>query len=321
MISVIVPIYAEEKNIVPFLDRLIPSLTGFSYEVIFCLDPSPDNTEKIIIEQIKNFKQVSLIKMSRRFGQAAATLSGIYHCRGDYCIIIDVDLQDPPELIPLMVKKANEGFDVVYAKRRSRKGETFIKKIICCVGYALINKISETNIPRNTGDFRLISRRVIEHLKQLKETNGFLRGLVSFVGFPQTFIEYDREERLSGKGNYNRLTGSLKIGFNGIIGFSNKPLQLTSLLGLSFSFLSLLMGFSYFLQKLFGVSLTPGLPTTIIAITFFSGIQLFCLGIMGEYIGRIYDEVKKRPMYIIDEIIDEQTLHAKTHDFLKKTAT
>lgn len=305
-ISVVIPVYKESKNIKPFLERLEPVLDKLktTYEIIFCLDPSPDNTEEIITQEIQRNSNIRLLVFSRRFGQPAATMAGILYCKGEACVIIDVDLQDPPELIEQMYNKLKQGFDVVYAKRKSRKGETLIKRFIAYFGYTAINWLSDVNIPRNTGDFRIITRRVIEELRNLNESHGFLRGLVAYVGFPQAYVEYDRDQRFAGKGNYNRLTGSLKIGLNGIISFSSRPLQLMSIVGACLAGFSFLIGLWYFLQKIIGVDLTPGLSTTVLVVTFFAGVQLLCLGLMGEYVGRIYDEVKRRPMFIVDKTIE-----------------
>lgn len=305
-ISIVVPIYKEERNIRPFLSRTeaVMRQMGVSYEIIFALDPSPDRTEEVVEQEIARNPNVRLLVFSRRFGQPAATMAGIFHSEGKNCVVIDVDLQDQPELFPEMYAKISEGYDVVYAKRRSRKGETLVKKLIAHVGYSVINKLSDVQIPRNTGDFRIMTRRVIEELRSLNETHGFLRGLVAFVGFKQTFIEYDRDERLSGVGNYNRLTGSLKIGLNGLISFSTKPLFMMSITGFGLAAFSFLLGLLYLIQKLAGVPLTPGLSTTILAISFFSGVQLLSLGLIGEYVGRIYDEVKQRPMYIVDRKVN-----------------
>ncbi len=305
-ISVVVPVYKEEGGILPFLDRTVPVLRALTekYEIIFCLDPSPDNTENEILNLIKSNDKLRLVVMSRRFGQPAATMAGIFMCNAKSCVVIDVDLQDPPELIEQLYSKMTEGFEVVYAKRRTRKGETFLKKIIAYFGYTLINKLSDVQIPRNTGDFRIMSKRVVDELKRLHESHGFLRGLVSYVGFRQTFIEYDRDARLLGKGNYSRFTGSLKIGLNGLISFSSKPLTIMSITGFFVAGLSFMLGGWYVLQKLLGINLTPGLSTTVLLISFFSGVQLLGLGLIGEYVGRIYDEVKRRPMYIIDKKIN-----------------
>lgn len=302
-ISLVVPVYKEEGNIRPFLQRaeLVFTEMGVNYEIIFALDPSPDRTEEIILEEINRNPKIGLLVFSRRFGQPAATMAGILSCKGNACVVIDVDLQDQPELINDLYAKLAEGYEVVYAKRRSRKGETLIKKIVSYLGYVAINRLSDVQIPRNTGDFRIMTRRVIEELRQLNESHGFLRGLVAYVGFKQAYVEYDRDERNIGKGNYNRLTGSLKIGLNGLISFSSKPLQLMSVAGSFLAVLSFLIGSWYVVQKLIGINLTPGLSTTVLIVTFFSGVQLLALGLMGEYVGRIYDEVKGRPLYIIDK--------------------
>jgi polyisoprenyl-phosphate glycosyltransferase len=305
-ISIVVPVYKEESNIRPFLDRTVAVLQKLhlSYEIVFALDPSPDRTEQIIVEEIPKNANIKLLVFSRRFGQPAATMAGILSCTGATCVVIDVDLQDQPELIEQLHAKLSQGFEVVYAQRRSRRGETLVKRMISYLGYAAINRLSDIQIPRNTGDFRIMTRRVIEELRGLNETHGFLRGLVSYVGFKQAFVEYDRDERHAGKGNYNRLTGSLKIGLNGLISFSSRPLQLMSLAGLSIAGFSFLLGAWYVVQKLSGVEFTPGLPTTVLVITFFSGVQLLGLGLMGEYIGRIYDEVKRRPLFIVDKKVN-----------------
>ena len=305
-ISVVVPVYKEEGNIRPFLERIEPVLQGISerYEILFCLDPSPDRTEHVIMDEIQRNRRIKLVVFSRRFGQPAATLAGIAICKGDSCAVIDVDLQDPPELIAQLHAKMKDGFDVVYAKRRSRKGETLTKRFVSWAGYGVINKLSDVAIPRNTGDFRIMSRRVCDELNRLNEGHGFLRGLVAYVGFPQTFVEYDRDARLVGAGHYNRFLGSLKIGLNGIVSFGSRPLQLMSIVGFLVAGFSFLLGAWYVITKLLGWVYNPGLPTTVLVVTFFSGVQLLSLGLMGEYVGRIYDEVKRRPKYIIDKKID-----------------
>lgn len=305
-ISLIVPVYKEEANIRPFLKRVeaVFDKIGKTYEIIFSLDPSPDRTEETILEEINRNTNIKLLLFSRRFGQPAATIAGILACTGETCVVIDVDLQDQPELIEQLYAKLSEGFEVVYATRRSRRGETWFKRVISHFGYSVINELSDVKIPRNTGDFRIMTRRVIEELRGLNETHGFLRGLVAYVGFKQSFIEYDRDERFAGAGNYNRLTGSLKIGLNGLISFSSRPLFLMSIVGFVLAGLSFLFGAWYMLQKIIGVTLTPGLSTTVLLVTFFSGVQLLGLGLIGEYVGRIYDEVKRRPMYILDRKVN-----------------
>ena len=305
-ISVVVPVYKEEDSIRPFLERTekVFQQMNKTYEIIFALDPSPDDTEKVIMKEINRNPSIRLLVLSRRFGQPAATMAGILSCSGETCVVIDVDLQDQPELIGQMYARLKEGYEVVYAKRRSRKGETLIKRVISRVGYSVINKLSDVKIPGNTGDFRIITRRVMEELRRLNESHGFLRGLVAYVGFRQTFIEYDRDKRYTGKGNYNRLTGSFKIGLNGLVSFSARPLFIMSIVGFLVAGLSFLLGAWYVIQHLIGIDLTPGLPTTVLLISFFAGIQLLGLGLVGEYVGRIYDEVKQRPMYIVDRKVN-----------------
>lgn len=304
-ISVVVPVYKEELNIRPFIARIeaVFKKTGVTYEIIFTLDPSPDRTEEVILEEINRNPNIKLMVFSRRFGQPAATMAGILTCTGQTCVVIDVDLQDQPELIEQLYAKLEEGYEVVYAKRRSRQGETLVKRIISHVGYTAINKLSDVQIPRNTGDFRIMTRRVIEELRLLNESHGFLRGLVAYVGFKQAFIEYDRDERFSGAGNYNRLTGSFKIGMNGLISFSSKPLQLMSVFGFSLAALSFAIGMFVVFSKLFWSNYVEGFTSMAILVTFLAGVQLLCLGLMGEYISRIYDEVKRRPLYIVDKKI------------------
>ncbi len=303
-LSIVIPIFEEETTVPLFLQRVIPILEKITphFELLFCMDPGRDNTRQIISDFVQKDGRIRLLIFSRRFGQPAATIAGIENCHGEACVVIDVDLQDPPELIPELVKKWHEGYDVVYAQRRSRKGETLVKRVVSYLGYKLINYIAEVPIPPNTGDFRLINRRVIESLRGLRETHGFLRGLVAYTGYRQTAVLYDRDARLAGQSKYNRFTGSIRIGMNGLISFSSKLLSLSSFLGLLASGVSFLVAIWYLCQKLFlNPNITPGLPTTVIMITFFGGIQLISLGILGEYIGRIYDEVRCRPKYMISE--------------------
>lgn len=306
-LSIVVPIFEEEKTVPLFLQRMIPILEKVTsdFEILFCMDPGKDNTRDVIDDFIKKDPRIRLIVFSRRFGQPAATIAGIKSCLGRACVVIDVDLQDPPELIPELVRKWREGYDVVYAKRRTRKGETLIKRFVAYAGYKLINYIAEVPIPPNTGDFRLMSRRVIKSLCDLKESHGFLRGLVAYAGYRQTAVLYDRDPRMAGISKYNRFTGSIKIGMNGVIAFSTKPLALASLLGFVGAIFSLLLGLLYIAEKVFfSPSITPGIPTTVVVVTFFASVQLITLGIMGEYIGRIYDEVRHRPQYMIAERIN-----------------
>src|SRR3977135_3894678 len=305
-LSIVVPVYKEAANIRPFLQRTEAVMAKMkqNYEIIFALDPSPDDTEAVILREIERNPAVKLILFSRRFGQPAATMAGILNCTGEKCVVIDVDLQDQPEVIEQLYNKMAEGYEGVYAMRSSREGETLIKRAVSYFGYTVINRLSDVQIPRNTGDFRIMSRRVIEELRLLSETPGVLRGMVAFVGFRQASVKYKRDARLSGTGNYNRLVGSLRIGINGLVGFSSRPLQLMSMAGFVVPAISFAIGLWYVIQKLMGFTLTPGLPTTVLVVSFFSGVQLLALGVVGEYIGRIYDESKRRPMYIVDKKVN-----------------
>ena len=241
-----------------------------------------------------------MLRFSRRFGQPMATLAGLEAAEGDAVVVIDCDLQDPPELIPTLVQRWRDGFDVVYAQRRTRAGETLAKRIVARVGYRIINRIAEVEIPANTGDFRLMSRRVVDNVTALKEHHGFLRGLVGLVGFSQTSVPYDRDARAGGTSKYGQVFGSLVIGINGVVGFSRYPLQLISLLGISFSGIAFIVAVVYLALKLAGVAFPIGNPTVVVVVAFFSGIQLLSLGVMGEYVGRIYDEARQRPKFIIE---------------------
>src|ERR1700730_12883200 len=301
-LSIVVPVYKEEGNVPEFLGRMARILDAVtkSYEIIFALDPSPDRTEEVILDARAIDPRIKLLKFSRRFGQPMATLAGLQYAAGAAVIVMDVDLQDPPELVQPMFEKWKEGYDVVYAQRKNRDGETWIKKLVSVVGYKTINRIAEVNIPPNTGDFRLMSRRVVAEINRLKECHGFLRGMVALVGFKQTSILFDRPPRFAGKVNYNRFLGSLRIVFNGIFCFSNYTLTLSTQLGFIIAICAFLVGFLYALLKIFGFPFPLGNPTIVILVLFLVGIQLLGIGILGEYIGRIYEEVKERPRFIVE---------------------
>lgn len=302
LLSLVVPVYKEEKNVPEFLRRLRPILSRVTedYEIIFSLDPSPDRTEEVVLEERAKDDRIKLLKFSRRFGQPMATLAGLSYSRGSAVIVMDVDLQDPPELVEEMVTKWREGYDVVLPQRRERTGEPWIKKLVASTGYKVINKIADVRIPPNTGDFRLMSRRVVEEVVRLKESHGFLRGMVAVVGFKQCLIPFDRPARFAGETNYNRFLGSLRIGFNGIFCFSTYALTLSTMAGFAIAGASFLIGLAYLVMKLAGFPFPIGNPTIVILILFLGGIQLISVGILGEYIGRIYEEVRSRPKFIVD---------------------
>lgn len=301
-ISIVVPVYKEEGNIPEFLRRIVPILEKESsnFEIVFSMDPSPDRTETVLEQARKNDPRVKFLKFSRRFGQPMATLAGLQFSTGKAVIVIDVDLQDPPELISEMLQKFREGFDVVYAQRKSRRGETAVKRLVSYIGYQLINRIASIEVPPNTGDFRLMSRRVVDEVVRLRESHGFLRGMVAFVGFKQTSILFDRPERFAGKGNYNRFFGSILIGMNGVICFSNYLLTLSTIMGLFVAGSAFLLAILYYFLWLNGWPFPMGNPTIVIIVLFLGGVQLVSVGILGEYIGRIYDEIRQRPKFIVD---------------------
>ncbi len=303
-LSIVVPVYREEKNVPEFLRQITPILDGLSsdYEVIFCLDPSPDQTERVILDERQRNPKIKLLTFSRRVGQPMATLAGLQYARGNAVVVMDVDLQDPPELVREMVAKWREGYDVVLAQRRTRPGDPLVRKLGARVAYWLIRRIAEVDIPENTGDFRLLSRRAVEEINRLKECHGFLRGLVSLVGFRQTVVQFDRPTRFAGATHYPAI-GSMRIALNGLVCFSTAALRLSSIMGFLTAGFSLLLTAAYLVLKLVGFEIRWGNPTMVILITFLGGVQLIGIGILGEYIGRIYDEVRLRPRFIVDRKI------------------
>jgi len=302
LLSLVVPVYREEKNIPEFIRRIGTILAPISedYEVIFAMDPSPDRTEDVILEHRARDPRIKLLKFSRRFGQPMASLAGMQYSSGDAVIVMDVDMQDPPELVAQMVDKWREGYDVVLPQRTRRTGEPWIKRLVAETGYKVINKIADVRIPPNSGDFRLMSRRVVNEVVKLKESHGFLRGMVAVVGFRQYLLPFERPARYSGETKYNRFFGSLRIGFNGIICFSTYALTLSTQLGFLIAGASFVIAIAYLIMKLCGFPFPVGNPTLVILILFMGGIQLISVGILGEYIGRIYEEVRARPRFIVD---------------------
>ena len=301
-ISVIVPVFNESENINLFLDRIIKVLEKATneYEIIFILDPSKDDTEQKIKNKLKENPKIKLIKFSRRFGQPAATLAGIKNSSYEKIVFIDVDLQDPPELIIEMYENSKKGFETILAKRRKKKGENPVRKLISDVGYYLISKLSDTNIPMNVGEYRMISRRVANEIIELEEKEFFLRGINSFIGFSQKILEFDREPRTKGSTKYNKFTGSLRIGLNGIFSFSTKPLHFITIL----STISFIFSFTIFVLyllltafKLFVFKYQFFIITLILLV---SSLIFFSLGIISEYLARIIPDIKKRPTYIIE---------------------
>jgi glycosyltransferase involved in cell wall biosynthesis len=306
-ISVVVPVYKEEHNIKPFLDELIPILNNFKdYEVIFALDPAyMDNTENVIKKYCIKNNKIKLIIFSRKFGQPAAMLAGLRSATGDVMVVMDVDLQDPPVKIKEMYDiLQNENVDVVLAKRKSKIGENFLRKIIANIGYFFINKLSDTKIPFNVGEFRIMKKKVVDHIISLNEGVFFLRGANSFVGFKTKIIEFDRKSRVIGSTKYNKYTGSLSIGLNGIFLYSTKPLHFITLFSFLFFLTSAAVFLAYILLTFFNFFVFKYQFFTIVLILLLSSLIFISLGIIAEYIARIIPDIKKRPTYIIDKKIN-----------------
>jgi dolichol-phosphate mannosyltransferase len=300
--SIVVPVYNEEEVIHETYRRLTEVMrsTKEAYELLFVNDGSKDRTAEIIKEYSEQDPAVVLLDFARNFGHQIAITAGMDYARGEAVVVIDADLQDPPELILEMIEKWKQGFDVVYAKRTKRKGETYFKKQTAAMFYRFLRAMTDIDIPLDTGDFRLLDRKVCDQMNSIQEKNRFVRGLVSWVGFKQIAVEYERDERLAGESKYP-LKKMLKLSMDGITSFSYKPLKLASYAGVTLSGI----GFIYLLVvmylKLFTDSTITGWSSLIVIQLFFSGIILIILGMIGEYIGRIYDETKNRPLYIVRE--------------------
>ena len=304
LLSVVVPVYNEEQTLPRFLATIRPVLASVTedYEILFVADPCTDGTIEVIRAEHERDPRIKLLLFSRRFGQPAATIGGMTYARGQAIVVIDCDLQDPPGLIPEMVRLWRAGNKVVIPQRTSREGETLIKRVISYVGYWVINRIAIVPIPPNTGDFRLLDRRVVEEIVKLPESHGFLRGLTSVVGFKTVLVPFNRDARAAGAGKYNRLTGSLKIGFNGIVAFSDSLLRLMVVAGIAMAGLALVAIPVVAVMKAYGwYSFAQGLATMCILMLFLGGIQLCGMGLLGAYLGRTYEETKRRPKFIVDE--------------------
>ena len=302
-ITLLIPAYNEEEVLNSLFDRLdglATSIKNYKFEFLFVNDGSRDNTLEIIKSQAKKDSRVSYINLSRNFGKEIAMIAGIDHVRGDAMVIIDADLQDPPELIPEMIKHWEEGYDDVYARRSSREGETWLKKKTSEMYYKILQ--SSTNIPIqiDTGDFRLLDRRCIDALKQFRESQRNTKALFSWIGYKKKEILYNRDPRLAGttKWNYRKL---FNLAIDGITSFTTAPLRIATITGLLISAISFLYIIYLLVRPLFGVSTGAGYSSTLAVILFMGGVQMLFLGIIGEYIGRIFNETKNRPLYLIEE--------------------
>lgn len=299
-ISIVVPMYNEQEVAKEFYNRTISVLTKlieYDYEIIVVNDGSRDKTLEILLNIVREDEHVKVINFSRNFGHQAAITAGIENATGDAIITIDADLQDPPEIIVDMIREYEKGYDIVYAKRKSRKKDTFFKRETAKLYYKILNKLSDIKIPENVGDFRLISKRVQEVFIKLPEKDRYVRGMFAWMGFNQTMVEFERASRYAGKTKYP-LSKMIKLALSGIVGFSTKPLRIIFKLGLATTFISFILMIYAIVMKILG-SVENGWSSIMVAITFIGGIQLLSLGIVAEYIAKIYGEVKERPVYII----------------------
>jgi len=314
-ISVVVPVYNEAEVLHAFYERAtaaMGSLNGLTYELVFVDDGSKDTSYQMLAGLADADPHVRVVKFSRNFGHQIAITAGLDYAKGDAVVVIDADLQDPPEVIKDFITQWDAGADVVYGVRDQRKGEGRMKLLTASLFYRTLKVFAKIDVPLDVGDFRLMSRRAVEHLKRLKEKDRFVRGLVSWIGFKQVGVHYVRDERYAGETKYP-YRKMIKFALDGITSFSTMPLTLATWLGYMTSFLAFLYLCSVFVQKMLGYTV-QGWATIMVALLFLGGVQLICLGIMGEYIGRIFTEVKPRPMYVVEEVreIAGRTLHPET---------
>ncbi len=306
-ISIVIPMYNEEevaKTTYTRIQKVLQELEPYDHEILFVDDGSQDKTLEILQEIAKENKKVKVIAFAKNFGHQAAVTAGLKNVTGDAIVIIDADLQDPPEVLPEMVSLWEQGNEVIYGKRKSRKGESIFKILTAKMFYNTLNALSDVEIPKDTGDFRLVDKKVVDVINSLPEHNKFLRGLFSWVGFKQKAYTYERQERLAGKTKYP-LKKMCKLASDGIISFSTRPLKIVGGLGILTIMLSIAILIYSLVSYLFNLNhLEPGWTSIMVAITLFSGVQLLSIWIISEYIARIYDESRNRPEYIVNKKIN-----------------
>ncbi len=308
LISIIVPTYNEEHGIDEFYRRMKAVLRNleqrFSHEIIFINDHSKDKTYEKLTKIAANDRSVKLINFSRNFGNQIGITAGLDHANGNLAVIIDDDLQDPPELIPEFISKWDDGYKVVYGVRPERNGVSPIFRLTTKIFYKLISYLSDTPIPKYTGDFRLIDRKVIDALKEMREENRYYRGMVSWVGFKQIGVEYQRDKRYAGSSTFS-FGKYLNFAISGLTSFTDRPLYFSSLLGVIITFVSFLFLCALIIEKILNPNFSiPGWTSIVVMVLFFGGIQLLSIGVVSVYISKIYREIKKRPLYIIDEKVN-----------------
>ena len=318
LISIIVPAYNEEAVLELFHDRIskvLETLTDYAWEIIFINDGSTDSTQVKIDALQKSDPRIASIVLSRNFGKEIAMTAGLDHAKGDAVVIIDADLQDPPELIADFISEWNKGFDMVYGRRTHRDGESWVKKTTAHYFYQIIGRLSKVQIPANTGDFRLMSRRAVDALLQLREHHRFMKGLFAWVGYPSIAIDYRRPPRAAGtsKFSYWKLWN---FALEGITSFTILPLKLATYMGILIALFSVIAGIWIIVKTLMWGDSVAGYPSLIVTILFFGGVQLFFIGVIGEYLGRIYNETKIRPLYVVQDFApsnaDKPLLTSKT---------
>ncbi|WP_195396761.1 glycosyltransferase [Holdemania sp. 1001302B_160321_E10] len=305
LISIVAPAYNEEDVIEKFylrITKILSALSEYNYEICIVNDGSEDNTVKICHRLLDNDPHISFLSLSRNFGHEIAVAAGLDYAKGDIIILMDIDLQDPPEIIPQMIDKYEEGYDIVNAKRKSREGETWLKKFTAEMFYKVFSASSgKVRMPKNVGNFRLISRRVVNAFKELRETHRFARGLFCWVGFPTIEIEFEREARAAGKTKYNYKT-MINYAIEGLTSFTTAPLRWAAYIGIITAIFAILyMIYVFWMAITKDPNLQKGWSSMMIVLLFFGSLQMIFLGIIGEYLGRIFDETKNRPLYYIEE--------------------
>lgn len=301
LLSVVVPVYNEKEGLQEFYDRtkrVLLDVNGLDHEIIFVDDGSRDGSAQVIMQFVGQDARVRLLKLSRNFGHQIAITAGIDAACGNAVVVIDADLQDPPEVILRFIEKWKEGYDVVYGVRETRDGETLLKVWTASIFYRILKALVNLDIPVDVGDFRLMSRRVVEHLKAMQERDRFVRGLVSWIGFRQIGLTYRRDKRYAGETKYP-YRKMIRFALDGITSFSSIPLKMATIMGYLTSLIAFAYACSVVVQKFMGYTV-QGWATIMVGLLFLGGVQLICLGILGEYIGRIFNETKGRPLYIID---------------------
>jgi len=309
LISVVVPIYREEHNVRPLAERLaaVFDRIGCRWELVFALDPSPDRTREKIDELIRDDYPVRLVTFSRRIGKPLSVLAGLDYCRGDACVIIDADLQDPPELIAEMIEKWREGYKVVIAQRISREGENLLYLACARLFYRLLESVSEVKVPRDTGDFRLLDARVVAEVRRFRERHGFLRGITAAAGFPTAVVPFDRDRRHAGKTQISFL-GAFNIALDGIVPFSRAPMRLMLFSGLIWTVATALVGIIWLgYGAVAGFGTNWFLEILVIFLAGGIGLTVTSMGVLGEYLVRTYEEARDRPLYIVDDVLEARS--------------